>query len=150
MVIRVTADKKGTISFITSVTSKLKYQTTAVSNDELLLKGKAPMFVANRDYEPKQVIYDDVEGMNFEVHIKLVAEGGTIKQQDNALSVSNANAVTIYLSEATSFNGFNRSPGKEGKDPSVEAKANLISIYKNFQLKARHIKDYQSLFKRVD
>jgi alpha-L-fucosidase 2 len=64
MVIRVTADKKGTISFITSIASKSKYQTTAVSSDELLLKGKAPMFVANRDYEPKQVIYDDVEGMN--------------------------------------------------------------------------------------
>ena len=38
---------------------------------------------------------------------------------------ANANAVTIYLSEATSFNGFNKSPGKEGKDPSIEAKANL-------------------------
>jgi alpha-L-fucosidase 2 len=59
-------------------------------------------------------------------HVKLVAEGGTIKQQNNELVVSNANAVTIYLSEATSFNGFNKSPGKEGKDPSVEAKLILI------------------------
>ncbi|HEV8271064.1 MAG TPA: glycoside hydrolase family 95 protein, partial [Chitinophagaceae bacterium] len=152
MIIRITADKKGAINFITSVTSKLKFQTTAAHNTELLLKGKAPMYVANRDYEPKQIVYDDVEGMNFEVHVKLVAEGGTTKQQNNELVVTNANAVTIYLSEATSFNGFNKSPGKEGKDPSIEAKANLDkALQKNFsQLKAAHIKDYQSLFKRVD
>src|SRR5688572_9890536 len=112
MVIRITADKKGAISFNTSVTSKLKYQTIGVNSDQLLLKGKAPMYVANRDYEPKQIVYDDVEGMNFEVHVKLVTEAGTTKQKNNELIVTNANAVTIYLSEATSFNGFNRSPGK--------------------------------------
>jgi len=152
MVIRITADKKGAISFNASLTSKLKYQTTAVSNDQLLLKGKAPMYVANRDYDPRQIVYDEVEGMNFEVHIKLVAEGGTTKQQNNELIVTNANAVTIYLSEATSFNGFNKSPGKQGKDPSVEAKANLNNALKKsfVQLKTAHIKDYQSLFKRVE
>ncbi|HKC34900.1 MAG TPA: glycoside hydrolase family 95 protein, partial [Chitinophagaceae bacterium] len=152
MIIRVTADKKGAINFITSVTSKLKYQATAIANDQLLVKGKAPIHVANRDYEPNQIVYDEAEGMNFEVHVKLVAEGGTTKQQNNELVVVNANAVTIYLSEATSFNGFNRSPGKEGKDPSLEAKANLDNaLQKNFsQLKAAHIKDYRSLFKRVD
>src|SRR5258705_10331857 len=152
MIIRVTADKKGAINFITSVTSKLKYQATAIANDQLLVKGKAPIHVANRDYEPNQIVYDEAEGMNFEVHVKLVAEGGTTKQQNNELLVANANAVTIYLSEATSFNGFNRSPGKEGKDPSLEAKANLDNaLQKNFsQLKAAHIKDYRSLFKRVD
>ena len=152
MVIRISADKKGAINFITSVTSKLKYQTTAVSNTELLLKGKAPIFVANRDYEPKQVVYDEAEGMNFEVYVKLVTEGGIIKQKNNELVVTNANAVTIYLSEATSFNGFNKSPGKEGKDPSIEAKANLNNaLKKSFaQLKAAHIKDYRLLFKRVE
>jgi alpha-L-fucosidase 2 len=154
MIIRISADKKGAISFVTSITSKLKYQTTAAGNDQLLLKGKAPKFVANRDYEPQQVVYDDWngEGMNFEVRIKLVKEGGTIKQQNNDLVVMNANVVTIYVSEATSFNGFNKSPGKEGKDPSIEAKTNLNkALQKSFsQLKATHIKDYQSLFKRVE
>ncbi len=47
MIIRITADKKGAMNFTTSLTSKLKYQTTAVSNTQLLLKGKAPKYVAN-------------------------------------------------------------------------------------------------------
>jgi alpha-L-fucosidase 2 len=151
MIIRLTADKKSMISFATTLTSKLKFQTAAVASNYLVLKGKAPMFVANREAEPQQVIYDEVEGMNFEVHVKIVAEGGTVKQQNGQLVVSNANAVTIYLSEATSFNGFNKSAGKEGKDPSIEAKANLTrALQKSYtQLKAAHIKDYQALFNRV-
>jgi len=154
MIIRITADKKAAVNFAASLTSKLKYQTTAVADNYLLLKGKAPKFVANRDYEPQQVVYDDWngEGMNFEVRIKIIAEGGSVKNYNNELKVSNANMVTIYLSEATSFNGFNKSPGKEGKDPSIEATNNLNKALKKTyaQLKAAHIKDYQSLFKRVE
>ena len=153
MVIRITANKKGTISFSTSLTSKLKYQSGNVANDYLVLKGKAPKFVANRESEKQQVVYDDWtgEGMNFEVHVKLVAEGGLTKQLNDQLIVTNANAVTLYLTEATSFNGFNKSPGLQGKDPSVEAKENLKkAASKSFaQLKKEHISDYQSLFHRV-
>ncbi|HTD92305.1 MAG TPA: glycoside hydrolase family 95 protein [Chitinophagaceae bacterium] len=158
MLIRITADKKSAVSFAASLTSKLKYQMSSPvaggAQGILRLKGKAPKFVANREYEPQQVVYDDWngEGMNFEVRLKIMAEGGSVKQQDGQLIVSGANAVTIYLSEATSFNGFNKSPGKEGKDPSVEATANLDkALQKTYAvLKAAHIRDYQSLFKRVD
>ena len=151
MIIKITADKKNALNISTSITSKLRYQARTIGKDQLLLKGKAPMYVANRDYEPRQVIYDETEGMNFEVHVKLVTEGGTIKQHDTALVVTNANAVTIYVSEATSFNGFNKSPGKEGKDPSIEGKTNLANaLQKSYsQLRAGHIRDYQALFKRV-
>jgi alpha-L-fucosidase 2 len=151
MVIRITADKKSMISFATSLTSKLKFQTAAIASNYLVLKGKAPMFVANREAEPQQVIYDEVEGMTFEVHVKVVTEGGTTRKENGQLVVSNASAVTIYLSEATSFNGFNKSAGKEGKDPSIEAKANLVrAMQKSFAvLRAAHVRDYQHLFNRV-
>ncbi|MCD2425776.1 glycoside hydrolase family 95 protein [Niabella pedocola] len=153
MMIRITADKKNAISFQAGLTSKLKYRTENGGKDLLVLKGKAPKFVANREYEPQQVVYDDWngEGMNFEVRAKIITEGGSVNRRDTALVVSGANAVTIYLSEATSFNGFDKSPGKEGKDPSVEATANLNkALQKKYAaLRAAHINDYQSLFNRV-
>ena len=157
MVIRITADKKSSVNFRAAITSKLKYEVDShiASSKEgtIILKGKAPKFVANRDYEPKQVEYDDWngEGMNFEVDVKIVTEGGLIEKTGRHLTVSKADAVTIYISEATSFNGFDKSPGLNGKDPSIEAKANLKKASsKTFeQLKATHIKDYQSLFNRV-
>ena len=153
IMIRITADKKNAISFVAGLTSKLKYRTENKGQDLLVLKGKAPKFVANRDYEPQQVVYDDWngEGMNFEVYAKIITEGGSVNRGDTALVVSGANAVTIYLSEATSFNGFDKSPGREGKDPSVEAMANLgKALQQSYaQLRLAHVTDYQSLFNRV-
>lgn len=154
MMVRITANKKASINIQTTLTSKLKYHVNAVSDNYLVLKGKAPKYVANREYDPHQVVYDENangEGMNFEVHVKLVAVNGTVKQHAGALNVRNADEVVIYLSEATSFNGFNKSPGLEGKDPSIEAKANLQrAVQQSFQsLRTKHIADYQSLFNRV-
>jgi len=157
MIVRITADKKAALNFTTSVTSKLKYQAgfsqALAKEGMLILKGKAPKFVANRDYEPTQIAYDDWEGegMNFEVQVKLIAENGSIKKSGNELIVTGADVVTIYLSEATSFNGFDKSPGLQGKDPSVEGSANLKkALTKSYaQLRKTHIADYQSLFKRV-
>jgi alpha-L-fucosidase 2 len=160
LIMRITADKKGMINGTLGLTSKLKYKVTTPGADYLVLQGKAPKFVANREIEPQQVVYDSVttgrkpfpgEGMNFEVHAKIKTEGGRVQQQGDELVVSGASSVTMYLSEATSFNGFNKSPGYEGKDPSIEAKANLQKAWalSYEQLKGMHIHDYQSLFKRV-
>ncbi|MDB5229474.1 MAG: Alpha-L-fucosidase [Chitinophagaceae bacterium] len=153
MIVRITADKKRSINFNTSLTSKLKFKVSALADNYLVLRGKAPKFIANRNYEPQQVVYDDWngEGMNFEVYVKLVAESGSVKKVNDDLVVTNADAVTIYLSEATSFNGFDKSPALNGKDPSIEAKTNLQNAMKQSftSLKANHIADYQNLFNRV-
>ncbi|SKC83980.1 glycoside hydrolase family 95 protein [Ohtaekwangia koreensis] len=153
LVIRLSANKKKSITFKASLQSKLKYTTGAIANDLLVLHGKAPLYVANREAEPLQVVYDDWqgEGMNFELHLKVKAEGGIVTKQDSSLAVTNADVVTLYITEATSFNGFNKSPGHEGKDPAIEAKANLDAVTKKSfaQLKASHLADYQNLFNRV-
>ena len=102
--------------------SKLKHTSAPVSNDELVLKGQAPMHVANRESEPLQIVYDEREngeGMKFQIQVKIKIEGGSINKTDSSLQVSNADAVTLYLTEETSFNGFNKSPGLEGKDPAT-------------------------------
>jgi alpha-L-fucosidase 2 len=162
MVIRFTANKKGAISFKAATTSKLRYEVdsyvSSASAGTIVLKGKAPKFVANREAEPKQVEYADStgsiwtgEGMNFEVQLKLVADGGKIEKTGRHLTVNNADAVTIYVSEATSFNGFDKSPGLNGKNPSIEATANMRNASaKSFAaLKTKHVADYQALFNRV-
>jgi alpha-L-fucosidase 2 len=89
--------------------------------------------------------------MNFTVYAKIVNEGGSISQSGDQLEVKNADAVTIYLTEATSFNGFDKSPGLAGKDPVTEAKNNLQkAILKTYAaIKKTHIADYRSLFDRV-
>lgn len=154
MMIRITADKKGAINFTGSLTSKLRYTTIAQKNDQLILTGKAPKHVANRDTEPKQVDYDerpDGEGMNFMIYVKIINEGGATNKIGNAVAVQNADAVTIYVAEATSFNGFDKSPGLHGKDPSLETKKTMQqALAKTYTaIKHTHIADYTSLFNRI-
>lgn len=154
MVVRITANKKNALSFAAGLTSKLHFSTASTGGNMLVLKGKAPKFVANRPYEPKQVEYDTDEkgeGMNFEIQVKVQTEGGTVNAAGDQLNVSNATSVTIYLTEATSFNGFNKSPGLQGKNPTIEAMANMgkVSSIPYDLLKKAHIADYQALFNRV-
>ncbi|TCC89082.1 glycoside hydrolase family 95 protein [Pedobacter frigiditerrae] len=154
MVVHLTADQKGALNFTVGLSSLLRFKTSTNADDYLLLKGKAPKHVANRDYEPFQVAYDEDpkgEGMNFEIHVKVKLDGGSVKANGDQLTIKNANSVTLYLSEATSFNGFDKSPGFEGKDPAVEAKSKLQNAFvKSFaQIKATHKNDYQQLFNRV-
>jgi alpha-L-fucosidase 2 len=154
MVVRITADKKGAVTFTAGLQSKLHFSITNEGSNKLILKGKAPSYVANRNYEPRQVIYDEPkgEGMSFQIDLKIKNTGGQIKLANNQLQVNEANEVVLYLTEATSFNGFNKSPGLRGKDPAVEANAGLlVASQKTYeQLRQRHIADYQRLFKRVD
>lgn len=153
MVVRITADRKNAVDLAVSLTSKLKYRVAVNGNNELRLEGKAPKYVANRAYEKNQVVYDDWngEGTNFEVLVKVMTEGGSVKGGKDNIHVSRANSVTIYLTNATSFNGFDKSPGKDGKDPHAEAAANMQRAEsKAFDdLRSDHISDYQHLFNRV-
>ncbi len=154
MVVRLTASRKKSISLNLWLNSKLEYTVAPSSNDQLLLKGKAPMYVANRDSEPLQIVYDrrdGGEGMKFVIQIKVKVEGGAMTKSDSSLLISNADAVTVYVAEETSFNGYNKSPGLAGKDPIAMASANLRAVVQKSygQLKASHIADYQQLFHRV-
>jgi alpha-L-fucosidase 2 len=153
IIVRITANKKKAIHFNASLSSKLKFETDPAAKDYLILRGKAPKYVANRSYDPVQIAYDDWngEGMNFEVHLKVKANGGKVFTSGNHLKIAGANSVTLYISSGTSFNGFNQSPGFAGKNPAVEAKENINNaLKKDFTfLKNSHIKDHQSLFNRV-
>jgi alpha-L-fucosidase 2 len=154
MVVRLTASKKQALHLAVALNSLLRYQAHAVSNDYLVLQGKAPKYVANRDYEKQQVVYDEDpqgEGMRFEIHVRVKTSDGTVRAAGDRLEISNASSVTLYLSDATSFNGFNRSPAHEGKDAGAEAKQYLQQAFAKdaSTLQAAHIRDYQSLFNRV-
>jgi alpha-L-fucosidase 2 len=67
------------------------------------------------------------------------------------LQITDADEVTIYLTESTSFNGFDKSPGLEGKDAAAETSDKMKTVSKkSFSiLRKEHIKDYRSLFDRV-
>lgn len=155
MVVKIEADKGKSVGFDVSLDSKLRYETRSANLDYLVLKGKAPKYVAKRSSEKDQVIYaddDKGEGMNFQIHVKLLPQGGKLEKKENSLSISGADSVVLLLSAATSYNGFDASPGLQGKDPAIEAVKRLkdASAKTYEQLLESHVADYQKLFSRVE
>jgi len=144
------ASQKSHISLDVSLRSKLHYTTEAIDANEFILKGKAPSHVAQSESETTQVVYDQNSGMSFEVRIKAIATNGSVSTDNAHLFVRKADALTLIISSATSFNGYNRNPATDGKNPSAETTHTIrMATEKSFdELKAEHIADYQLLYKR--
>ncbi len=136
MVVKMEADKKQSVSLDVRLNSLLRYQVKATAQDELLLDGKAPSYVANRDYDPRQIIYHDQLGLKFKVKVKLLSKGGTYASGDSLLSIRNADEVTLLLSAATDF-----------YQPEIKL-SDCNHTYE--ELIDKHLKDYQPLFNRVE
>ncbi|MEP6914903.1 MAG: glycoside hydrolase family 95 protein, partial [Acidobacteriota bacterium] len=150
-VVHLSADRPGALSFVARLDSQLRYRTEA-EGAVLTLAGKAPAHVdPSYNNGPGPVIYDDREGMNFEVHLTANATGGRSWVDHDGLHVQGANDVVVLLSAATSFNGFDKSPGTSGRDPGPIAAGELrAAAGKSYAaLETAHVADYQSLFNRV-
>ncbi len=152
MVVKLSASQRGKISFDALLSSPLRYTVTVKEPGYLILKGKAPKHVAHRNTEPQQVVYDDNEGMTFEIHLKLLTKGGQLVSNGHSIGIKNADEVVLLLTEATSFNGFGKSPGQEGKNPEEIASKKMASAsaFTYPELLKRHLQDYQNLFNRVE
>ena len=180
IVMRISADKKASVSFKLNFNSVHPEGITETpSNQILVFKGQAPGFVLRRTLEQveskndqhkypeiyntdgsrkpfaKQVLYaDEVDGkgMFFEAQAEVRNVGGIVSKTDNGLQVSYADEVVLLISMATSFNGFDKSPSHEGKNPAeINRKILDKAKGKSFEeLKTSHISDYKNLFDRVN
>jgi len=153
--IRLRTSKPGRLNFTASFGSALKFQTAP--DDELfVLSGISPEHIDPTYYNTDNpVVYGDPDttnAMKFEGRLGVKTEDGSVIIDHNGLHVTAATTATLFFSAATSFNGFNKSPGREGKDPSKSTRAVLASAMgKTFEeLRYAHIEDYKSLFDRVE
>ena len=135
MVIKIAADRPQAVSLHIRLNSLLRYTVQTKGEKTLILNGKAPAYVANRDYDPHQVVYDDKRGTQFKVQVELLREGGHCEANDSALTVRNANEVVLLLSAVTDF-GNKKMTLKKCKRPYQE-------------LLQRHTDDHQQLFNRL-
>jgi alpha-L-fucosidase 2 len=153
--IRLKTSKQGFLNFSASLGSSLKFKA-APDYAQLVLSGICPEHVDPSYYRTDDPIKygdpDTTEAMRFEGRLGVKAEDGTFHFDNNGLHITAATTVTLYFSAATSFNGYDKSPGKEGKDPSLAAKAFLEkAMSKSFEeVRQSHIEDYKLLFDRVE
>lgn len=155
IVVRITADRPRQVHLTIRADSPLRHQAAVEGNDTLVVRGRAPSHVdPNYLRSERPIVYDEgpnPEGMTFEFRVQCRVMGGQIVADSRSLTVTRANAVILLISAATSFNGPDRSPGREGRDPHQEAMRHLRSARDRSysQLLRRHIADHQALFRRV-
>ncbi len=145
IVIRITADKKGSINF-SAILRGVRNQTHSnYATDYFQMNGYGK---DGLKLTGKSADYMGVKGqLKYEAVLKAIPEGGKMFVDDATLTVENADAVTLYFVAATNFVNY--------KDVSANA-AERIQQYLNrlktkqyADLKDAHVKDYQQLFNRV-
>ncbi len=152
LVVRLTSDKPGRLSFSAALDSLLHHTIAAEGTNQLHLSGTCPQHVAPSYYQVEQpIIYVDGQGMTFAVRLAALAEGGTMTATAHGLRVDAADSVTLLLAAATSFNGFEHAPGADGRDAAALAQRQLTATMQRSYtaLREAHIADHAALFERV-
>ena len=135
LVMRLTADRPGQISFNAAFDSSQKSEAMTPYKDTLALHG----------------ISGDANGVKGAVHFQALAraeaEGGTVHAENGRLTVTGADAVTVLVSIGTSYKNYHDVSG----DASQLAKGFLEEATRKPYAKLRdaHVASHQHFFHRV-
>lgn len=135
IVVRLTADKPGSISCTLSLDSPYKSYFVQTQNKKLLLSGLSGSL-------------DNKKGkVRFQVQVLPKTEGGSLTSTDSTIQISNANAVTIYIAIGTNFKSYKDLSGNEVEKAAA---AMLPALQKSYSaLKKAHVSAYKKYFDRV-
>jgi len=150
IVLHLTADQPGHINFTLTLDSP---HTNSQAAAEVTRRTSA------NDFNPPPHVGGYIEagliltgkvqadGLRFESQVRVVATGGRITTNDNAITVSQADAAMVFLTAATSFKNFQDITA----DPHARCQADMQKVSgRSFDaLLAAHLTDHQSLFRRV-
>ena len=151
-VIHLTGSNPGSLDFTVSSTSLLDF--SAFTEDAtLIMDGRVPVHAEpNYNNVADPIIYDTSgKGMRFRMMAKIVRTDGRLESVPDGIRIHDASEATILVSSATSYNGFDKEPGLEGRDEKLIA-ADFMdnAAVMNFNdLRTRHATDFSSLFNRV-
>ena len=136
IVMHLTANKAGHVSFTA-------FYTTPQPNVDIKTIGTNQLSISGTTMD-----HEGVKGMvKYNGLVQFKTEGGTTLSTDTSIIVTNANAVTIYISIATNFNNYKDLRGNEKKLAAVYLHK---AVSKSFsKIRTAAIAAYQKYFKRV-
>ena len=135
MILRLTADRPGKISFTARLDRPERFTTAADGSDGLLMTGQLDNGT-------------DGHGVQYAARLRALHHGGSITVAGNTLVVSNADDVTLFITAATDYRGF---AGRQLTNPVTATLSDLQGAithsYKS--LRQAHLADYQKYYNRV-
>ena len=136
MVIKLTADKPGSISFKSSMTRPEKFYTTAGEN-QLLMQGTLSNGKGG-------------DGLQYMARLSAVNKNGTVRYTNSDIIVKNADEVILLLTASTNY--VLKYPNYSGRDYKNNTAVNLKKgQQQSFEdLLKNHKQEYQKYFSRVN
>lgn len=135
MVLKLSANKPGKISFTASLDRPERFQTIASDENELLMTGQLDNGT-------------DGKGIKYAARVRVLHHGGEVSAQGNNLLVSNADDVELLITAVTDYHGF---AGRQTADPVAASLTDMNHAARTSyrSLRKAHIADYQKYFERV-
>ncbi len=127
IVLRLTASKKGALTFDARLSRPERATATAAGNDSLRLSGQLHNGT-------------DGNGTKFDARLTVKAIGGKVSTSGDTLHVEAADEVLLFVTAATDYRGFAGRPRAQA-DPAPTAPYSALL--------AAHVGDYQKYFNRV-
>lgn len=145
---------KAKLDFTVKFSSQLPH-TVSVRGSEITVDGYASYHsypgYFNGLSDSEKHLYDPDKGIHFRSVILIEAPHSKIITTDNSISVKGGKSAVIYLSNETSFNGFDKNPVANGKEYKHVAENNVkkAKVIGYDALRSNHVSDYKLLFDRV-
>ena len=136
IVVRLTADKPGQVSFSAGMTTPQKASVKVESENTLLMSG----------------VNGDMQGvtgaLKFQARVRVLAAGGKTSADADKISVAGADSATLFIAAATSYKNYHDVSG----DPEAITKKQIAGASKKSfdELLAAHVAAHQELFRRVE
>lgn len=150
LVVRITTDNPRGIRARFSLSCQLRHSCSTENGNTLVTDGYAGYASLPSYYEAKEKFaYDPERGIHFRT--KVLVGARNIKVDGDAIVVDGDKEVTLYVVDATSFNGYDKDPVKQGKPYKQLADVRLrhLSGIQYDELRQRHVVDYQRIYNRV-
>ena len=150
MVVRITTTNPKGIRARFSLSCQLRHSRSTQGGNTLITDGYAGYASLPSYYDAKEKFaYDPGRGIHFRT--KVLVSGKNTRAEGESIVVDGAREVTLYIVDATSFNGYDKDPVKEGKPYKALADVRLkrlagVSFEK---LRGRHVSDYKAIYDRV-
>lgn len=142
--IHLKSDKPREINATINVTSQVQNQHHSINKHTMQLTGIAPT---------NNIITDKTQcdGMRFALDVHAQSPDGSITTDSSGIHIKQASDVVLLVSAATSFNGFNHCPNRDGADENKIAATYLYNAAKKSYdtLLAEHVSEFQYFFNRV-
>jgi alpha-L-fucosidase 2 len=145
----VLADTSGAVDVDVALSSQHPVQGSVLDGTTVALVGHAPSdLTIEYRTSPDPIRYRDGHGIGFGVVLRAHAAGGSVEATESGIAVRGADSLTLVLSAASTFAGWNVKPGSDPQIALQEA-TSLLDAVDLAKVRQRHLDDHVPLYERA-